>query len=128
MLFDGRIADEMSCVLICWFIMTTWLLMMLYQSESDFLDFDQWRTAYSFFYLTLQNIVNNLGMSQKIRDIAQKLINNKKVSIISIISEIWWGFVARCFVLTAHEPVGIIQALNMDAFAAHVPANIMEYI
>jgi len=44
-------------------------------------------TAHSFFFLALQSNINNLCMSQEIRDIAQKLINNKKVSIINIINK-----------------------------------------
>ena len=70
------------------------------------------RTAYSSFYTTLKNIINNLDMEREIRNVAQTLINRRKVSIINIINKIWWGFVARCFVPTAHVSVGIIQVLN----------------
>ncbi|CAG8634019.1 8395_t:CDS:2, partial [Diversispora eburnea] len=38
-------------------------------------------TAHSSFFGTLQNIIDNLCISQEIREIAQKLINNKKVLV-----------------------------------------------
>ena len=38
--------------------------------------------AHQVFFNTLQSINNNLSISQEIRDIAQKLIKNRKVNII----------------------------------------------
>ena len=46
------------------------------------------RTAYSSFYTTLKNIINNLDMEREIRNVAQTLINRRKVSIINIINKI----------------------------------------
>jgi len=45
-------------------------------------------TAHSIFYKTLQIMITNSTMEQKIRDVAQTLVDNRKVSIINIINKV----------------------------------------
>jgi hypothetical protein len=45
--------------------------------------------AHQLFFNTLHHINNNLRVPQETRDIAQRLIKNRKVSIIN--NKIWWG-------------------------------------
>ena len=48
-------------------------------------EFADKEAAHFLFYHILQNILNDLSMPQEIRTIAQRLVDNKKVSIINII-------------------------------------------